>query len=58
MIDVLSTPDLVLAALGLAFAVASGIAIVWLGRPEPDRSADAIAATARALRKEKRGLRD
>lgn len=53
MEDALSTPDLVLAALGLAVAAAGAIALVWLGRPEPDRSAEYIAATARALRKGK-----
>jgi hypothetical protein len=53
MMDALSTPDLVLAALGIAFAAAGGIALVWLGRPEPDRNSESIAATARALRKGK-----
>ena len=51
MEEPLSMPDLVLAALGLAVAAAGGIALVWLGRPAPDRNSESIAATARALRK-------
>ena len=47
MEEPLSMPDLVLAALGLAVAAAGGIALVWLGRPAPDRNSESIAATAR-----------
>jgi len=53
MTQALTTPDLVLAALGLALLAAGALAAARFGRPEPDRSAESIAAAARALRKGK-----